>query len=235
MKRLSVSILEPILKILGSGQDLINTINKLQYNYPLDHPENPIWSWMDFGSWDWVCNYLKVNKEQIINERYRLIKDISQISMYDIWSRYSLYSDEDMTLAIWSKIGEGNKKILYFPYYDHDVLDYSFSIPWNLKLKTFKILSIELARQCGLPKFIYTRPKKSFGIKPKRWALRGSVFEPLIPLSSKIINEKEIRKMQSIDSKKAMTYWNILNYSIWKRLMIYNEPIEVLIEEMNYS
>ncbi len=119
------------------------------------------------------------------------------------------------------------------PYYDRNVLNYVFSIPWQLKLQTSKVLSKELARHCGIPEFIYNRPKKSFGIIPKRWAIKGGVFEPLIPLASKIFDEKEIRKMQSIDSKKAMTYWNILNYSIWKRLIINNEPIEVLLEEIH--
>jgi hypothetical protein len=75
--------------------------------------------------------------------------------------------------------------------------------------------------------------KVSFGIKPKRYALKGGIFDSLIPLASNFLNEKEIRKMQSIDSKKAMTYWNILNYSIWKRLIINNQPIEVLLEEIS--
>lgn len=232
MTRLSVSILTSISKLMERGNEIVNAIGKLQNNYPLDHSENPIWSWMDFGSWDWARNYFNVTKEQIINNRYKFIKQLSQMSMYDTWSRYSLYSDEDVTLAIWSKIGEGNKKIIYFPYYDRDVLNYTFSIPWKLKLRTPKILSKELARHCGLPEFIYTRPKKSFGIIPKRYAIKGSAFEPLIPLATKIFDKKEIRKMQSIDSKKAMTFWNMLNYSIWKRLIINKQPIEVLLEEI---
>ena len=37
--------------------------------------------------------------------------------------------------------------------------------------------------------------------------------------------------MQSTEPKKSMTFWNMLNYSIWKRLCIKNEPIEILLEE----
>jgi len=29
-----------------------------------------------------------------------------------------------------------------------------------------------------------------------------------------------------------MTYWNMLNYSIWKRICIDNEPVEALLEEI---
>ncbi len=233
MTRLSISILKQISKIMERGSEVVDAIGKLRNDNPLAHPDNPIWSWMDFGSWDWACTHFKMTKQQIIKDRYDCIKELAQLSMYDVWSRYSLYSDEDATLAIWSKVGEGNKKIIYFPYYDRDVLNCAFSIPWKVKLQTPKVLSRELARQCGIPEFIYTRPKKSFGIIPKRYALKGGVFEPLIPLASKFFDEKEIRKLQSIDSKKAMTYWNILNYSVWKRLVINNEPVEVLLEELN--
>jgi len=30
-----------------------------------------------------------------------------------------------------------------------------------------------------------------------------------------------------------MTLWNILNYCIWKRLFIYNESVDDLVEELN--
>ena len=84
-----------------------------------------------------------------------------------------------------------------------------------------------------VPEFIITRPKTGFAIKDKHWAERGNIFEPLVPLAKKVFDEKQIRDMQSTDPKKAMTYWNILNYSIWKRLCINNEPVEILLDELN--
>ena len=108
-----------------------------------------------------------------------------------------------------------------------------FSIPWKLKLsRPQNKLRKEIARRGNIPEFIVTRPKRSFGISPNRWANKGGVFEPLIPLASKIFDENEIRKMQSSEPKKAMTSWNILNYSMWKRLCINNEPLEILLEEL---
>jgi len=131
-----------------------------------------------------------------------------------------------------SKIGEGDKKIIYFPYYDLNLLNYVFSIPWSLKLRKHNILAKELAHQSKLPEFIYNRPKSSFGIRSRQWSLKGGALEPLVPLASKVFDEKEIRKMQSSDLNKAMTFWNMLNYSIWKRLFINNEPIDVLLKEL---
>jgi asparagine synthetase B (glutamine-hydrolysing) len=173
-----------------------------------------------------------VTEEEIIRERYSFIKEFSDMSIYDIWSLYSLFGDEDVTLSILSKIGEGNKRIIYFPFYDLNLLNYVFSIPWSLKLRKHNILAKELARQSKLPDFIINRPKSSFGIHSRQWSIKGGAFEALVPLASKVFEEKEIRKMQSYDLKKAMTFWNILNYSIWKRLCINNEPLEFLLEEL---
>jgi asparagine synthetase B (glutamine-hydrolysing) len=232
----SLLLMKRISKMVGRGGGLNDIMEKFHNDYPLNHSENPIWSWMDFGSWDWVHTYFNVTEDQIIRERYEFIKEFASMSMYDIWSHYSLYGDEDVTLAIWSKIGEGNKKVVYFPYYDTDVLNYAFSIPWQLKLKGYRALTKELARQSKLPNFIINRPKLGFSVNSIEWAKKGGIFEPLVSVALKVFDEKEIRKMQtSSDSRKVQMFWNILNYSIWKRLHIYNEPLDVLLEELNIT
>jgi asparagine synthetase B (glutamine-hydrolysing) len=214
-------------------QNYKQIINETTLNYPLYDSRNPLWSWHDFGSVDWVCHYFNVTHRDIIKSRYNFIKKFENRPIYDVWSLYSLLGDEDITLPIWHKLGEGNKKILYDPFYDLNVLNYVFSIPWKLKLsRPQNRLRNEIARRGDIPEFIIIRPKRSFGIKPDRYGGKKGVFEPLIPLASKVFDEKEIRKMQSTEEKKAMTYWNMLNYAIWKRLCINNEPLEVLLEEL---
>jgi asparagine synthetase B (glutamine-hydrolysing) len=228
-----------ISDITGSGkgftqiQALNRILNETRSTYPLYNAKNPLWFWHDFGSVKWICNYFNVTDQDIIKSRYDFIKKFEHRSIYDVWSLYSLLGDEDSTLPIWHKLGEGNKKILYAPFYDLNVLNYVFSIPWKLKLgKPQNKLRKEIARRGDIPEFIITRPKRSFGIHPDRWANKGGVLEPLVPLAAKVFDENEIRKMQSSESKKAMTYWNMLNYSIWKRLCVNNEPLEVLLEEL---
>jgi len=224
---------EIMSKVGGKGKVFVDTLNESTKDIPLSNPNNPLWRWHDFGSQKWVCNYFKTSEKDIIRTRYDFIKTFEDSSIYDKWSLYSLLGDEDTTLPIWTKLGEGNNKRLYAPFYDNNVLDYVFSIPWKLKLKKQNILRNEIAHQAKIPDFIVTRPKSSFGVRPERWSKKGGVFEPLVPLASKVINEKYIRSMQTHESKKAMTFWNILNYSIWKRLCIDNEPLNVLLEELN--
>jgi len=216
-----------------SAKKLVEILNKSYLKDSYSDPRNPLWSWMDFGSKNWVCRYFNTTENDIIKERYEIIKNIQSLSLNDIWALYSLFSDEQITLSIWSKIGEGNQKIVYFPYYDKAVLDYVLSIPWELKLhKPIDNLRKKLAHQAQIPNFIIDRKKSSLGIRSNDWAEKNGVFESILPLASKVFDIKEIQKMQSPEPKKAMTYWNMLNYSLWKRLHINNEPLEVLQEEL---
>ena len=215
------------------GRNYIDILNKYNSEVPLYDPNNPIWSFEEYGSKKWACEYFNVTEGDLNKSQYESIKHMKGRSIYDIWTFYSLLADEDITASIWAKIGCGSNKILFYPYYDIDTQNYVLSIPWKLKLKHNNILKKQIAQYCNIPRFIVSRPKSGFGINPKRWSLKGGVFEPLIPLASKVFNEKQIRDMQSPDPKKAMIFWNMLNYSIWKRLCINNEPLEILLEELN--
>jgi asparagine synthetase B (glutamine-hydrolysing) len=230
---IKISNLGGIEKGVAKIQSFKQILNETNLNYPLYDPKNPLWDWHGFGSVEWICNYFNVTPQNIIKSRYDFIKKFEHRSIYDVWSLYSLLIDEDITLPIWHKLGEENKKILYTPFYDSNVLNYVFLIPWKLKLsRPRNRLRNEICHRGNIPKFIINRPKKSFGIDPKYWGEKEGVFEPLIPIAVKVFNENEIRKMQSSDPKKAMTFWNMLNYAIWKRLCINNEPLKALLEEL---
>lgn len=227
-------ILKSLPKFSDLGEKSVDMLLQSVLNLPLSDPNHPVWSLHDYGDQVWVCRYLNVLKQDIIKGQYDSLKRFENNSIYDISAIYSLLGDEDVTLSILSKIGEGNHKILYVPFYNYDFLQYILSIPWKVKLKRPEnCLRKSLARQCNVPSFIINRRKTGFGIESKQWSEKNGIFENLVPLASKIFDEKQIRNMQSTDSKKAMIFWNILNYSIWKRLHIYNEPLEMLMEELN--
>jgi asparagine synthase (glutamine-hydrolysing) len=232
----SIGVLDTLSRTSKRFKLFLEILNSYNLKTSLADPKNLIWHWMDYGNKDWVCTHFKTTENDIIKKRYNFIKNFQNMSIYDIWSLYSFFSDEQYTLSIWTKIGEGNKKIMYTPFYDQDVLNYVFSIPWKLKLQSPENrLRKEIAQKTHIPDFIINRPKISLGVQSKHWAEKDDIFEPIIPLTLKIFDEKEIRKMQSAEKHNAMTFWNILNYSIWKRLCINNEPLAVLLEELNES
>jgi hypothetical protein len=84
-----------------------------------------------------------------------------------------------------------------------------------------------------LPGLIVDRPKQSFGASPELWGEKGGVLQPLVALCDGVFDKQEIQRMQSSEPGKAMTFWNMLNYSLWKRLCINNEPADKLLGELN--
>ena len=218
--------------ITGRYGEFIETSMRIQKDYAISDPRNIIWSDNNVSE-EWVNKYFGIKKSDIIKGRYNTIRQFERRSIYDILSIYFALLDIPVWQSVWSKIGESQGKILYWPYYNDKLLNYAYSIPWELKLKKPKNILREVARKCGIPEFIITRRKTGFAIKDNHWGERGNIFEALVPLSKKVFDEKQLRDMQSTDPKKAMTYWNILNYSIWKRLCINNEPVEILLDELN--
>lgn len=224
-----------ISAITNRGKRLVDALEKGAAQYPLADPRNPLWSAHEwYGSKKWVCDYFGVGEEDIIEKQYQSIRQFEKRSVYDVASLYALLGDEAVTLSIWSKIGEGNGRILYSPFYDCDILNFAYSIPWKVKLRRPEnALRKEIARQSDVPAFIIGRPKSGFGIRTKDWSVKGGTFEPLVLLASKVFDEKQLRDMQSTDIDRAMTFWNMLNYAIWKRLCIDSEPLEALLEELS--
>jgi hypothetical protein len=139
------------------------------------------------------------------------------------------------TKALWSKLGEHGKRILYYPYNSAAIFGYIFTIPWQTKLAKSKGVLRHIAAQLNIPAFIINRPKSALGVEPRHWAVSEGWLEPLVALATKVFDETEIRSCQSLNPEMAQTYWNILNYALWKRLIIEKEPLHVLREELEHN
>ena len=203
--------------------------------YPVSDVNNILWSFGAFGNMDWSSHHFNVDKDSIICRRYENVKKIENCSIYDLLSYLSLIGEGATTQSIWSKLGESQGKILYYPFTDIHLLNYISTIPWSSKIEKPKNILRQVAHQLNIPKFIINRQKSSFGIQNEIWAKKGGIFEPLIPLSLKVFEEKSIRQMQTTDFDNSMIFWNMLNYALWKRLCVDNEPLEILKEELNVT
>jgi asparagine synthetase B (glutamine-hydrolysing) len=199
---------------------------------PVTDSNHLLWSLGAYGSEEWAEQYFNTSREEIIKNRCTVIEKFLDRSIYDAISMLLFFGSATTTQAIWAKLAESKQKIFYYPFSDIELVNFVFSIPWNIKLAQPKSILRIVARQIEIPETIIDRPKSGFGVQPKLWAEQNGVFEALVPLASKVIDIKEIRNMQSLDLKKAMTYWNMLNYAIWKRLCINNESLNVLMEEL---
>lgn len=232
-----ITILQMLSGITGKGQTLISSIVSDDIGpaiaIPISDPNHIIWSLGNYGSEEWVCNQFNVKNIDIIKNRYDYIKRYNEKSIYDILSILDFIGDVSISQSIWAKLGEDNRKILYYPFNDSKLLDYIYSLSWDIKLRYPKYILRSIAQTLKIPKFIIKRKKGSFGVMPQRWAKREGAFEPLVAIASKEIDKNDILSMQDIDYKKAMTFWNMLNYAIWKRLCINNEPLSNLLDELH--
>jgi asparagine synthetase B (glutamine-hydrolysing) len=204
---------------------------------PLSSPLNPLWAVSSYGDREWVKRYCKVSDEDIIRARYDNLQWFADRPLNDILSLYSLHFDVTTNIALWSKLAEGQGKIAYYPFATQELLDFAFSIPWEVRLRNPKHVLRETGRRLGIPEVILDRPKISFGINSRRWSEKGGVLEPLIPVAAKVVDIDELRSLQGTASQPAMTLWSLLNYAILKRLFILRERPESLVNEVleNYQ
>lgn len=223
------------IKQIGLMDNLYMLLRKLQSIEDVNKrsiEDGFLWTLGEYKAVDWVYDYFNVNKKDVIKHRFNIIEPHITDSIYKIMTILDLFCHIQNIQSIISKLGEKQRKIILFPYTERELVNYVLSIPWKIKLKKSKNVLSHMACAYNIPEFIITRPKAGITINLKNWALKNGPFEPIIPLAVNIINEEDIRKMQSIEPRKAMVFWNILNYAIWKRLCINNESLDVLLSEI---
>ena len=162
------------------------------------------------------------------------LQTLTSRSFEDMLALYALnHCDVSSTTAVWSKLGEGKRKILYFPFMSESVLRGAFSIPWKTKLKSEKHIVREAGRRLGVPELILNRPKQSFGITTDQWAVKGGPLEPLIGIAAKAVDIKQLRSLQGTEPTKAMTLWCLLNYALLQRLFVMGHSRQSLLDELS--
>ena len=237
---LRLLVREPFGKILGklmtkitkrNYSGAVELMNGLKINNTED-PQHALWKVCAYGSKQWAINHLNTTNNNIIKGRFGIIKNYREFSIYDSTSILDLAGEIATDASLWGKIAEKNKKMLFCPFCDKKLIEYSFLIPWDIKLQKPKNILRYVARLNQISEFIIKRRKSGFGVGAEAWAVKGGIFDPLIPLCDKIFKRDEIINMQSADHEKSMIFWNMLNYAIWKRLFIYQEPVSNLLDEL---
>lgn len=241
INRLNMPFMQLLLlpfRALPAGWRGSNRISRLlrtedRLHRALDDPDNILWTLGAYGSRAWVRDYFGVRDQGIIGGRYETVKSLAGRSMYDIISLYTFLGSGSVSKAIWNKLGEDRGKAVYYPYCDENLLQYAYTVPWSVKLAHSKNVLRKAAEHISVPDFIINRPKQGFGITADKWGEKDGVFEALVPVCAKVFDIREIRRMQSAEPEKAMTFWNMLNYALWKRLCIDDEPVDDLVDELS--
>lgn len=225
--------IEFISSVTSYGRGFVQNIKSIR-DYPVNNPDSIVWDLGAYASKEWVAKHFNVTTGDIISRRYNFIIpfDFEKRSIYEVISILDLLALAGPTQSLWSKLAEKSGKVLYFPYMDSDILTYVCSVPWQARFRGMKYMIKNVGRHNSIPEFILNRPKSGFSIEQNARQKWLDTIRSLVPLCREVFDETEILSLRLIDPKEALTFWHILNYSIWKRLCIQNESVEGLLEEL---
>jgi len=122
------------------------------------------------------------------------------------------------TNTVWNKLAEAFGIRLAFPYSTPSVLDASLRTPWELKLREPKHLARAALRRLGVPEPLVTRPKLSFGLPIRLWALPGTLFQPVVDMAKGAYQRGLLESLQTEETGPAMTLWALLNQFLWTEI-----------------
>lgn len=200
---------------------------------PFSDPLHDLWTFGAFGSEDWVCRHFGVKLGDIVEGRYRSLEAFADRDVYDLVSILAFFGEIPARKTIWSKLAHAHGRTVFYPYNEETLVKYVFSLGWNIKLTEAKAVLQGVARRLQVPDLIIDRPKSGFGIRPRHVAEVGGILEPLVALAWKVFDDDVLSSMrQRSDQKIAHTFWNAINYAIWKRTCVDNESADSLIDEM---
>ncbi len=215
----------------GRGEVLLGDIAlRKAMSWPVDDPRHAIYSLGRFGSEPWVRSHFGATPEDIVAGRREFVCAHRQRSIYDLITGLDLVGDVAVSQSLWSKLAESSRRRVYYPFNHPGVLDSAAPVAWPDKLRRSKSILRGVARGIGVPAFIVERPKLGFGLRSSLWTSPGGLFEPFVPLAAEVFDPDLIWRLRCDDGAGAMTFWNMLNYAIWRKVCIEGEPVQIAIE-----
>lgn len=192
------------------------------------NPHSIVWELGAYGRWDWISRNLGASRGMAVASRRGVLRNFAAVPLLDAISILSICGDLMMARHLWSKLAESQGLMLYYPFCSSALINHSFHIDWDTKLREPKNILRAVARMLDLPEFIITREKQSFGLEAPYWAGRDGLFQPLLPMVEQVVDPAWITQVDSTRHGEAMTLWNIVNYAIWKKLCIQGESLNDL-------
>lgn len=196
-------------------------------------PDHALWMLGEFGERAWVRDHFGVDDMAIVHGRLSAISKFNVESVLDAFSILDFVSDVGVTQDIWGQLAAAHGRTAYYPFNSPGLINAALHVSWEDKLSEPKRLMRALGVRVGVPDFILSRPKLGFGVRSALWAARGGAAEPLLDVAAPVVDVELLRRFQGTDEKRAMILWNWLNYAIWKRLIVDDEPRDRLMAELD--
>ena len=226
-----------ILRLIGAGAIVPERVTagiagKTNLRTDMEDAAYFLWGVGIYGDPQWVRDTFGCSSQDIVQRRLETIGAYAGMHLYDQISIVDYLGDACLTQYIWGKIAESHAKKMYYPFTSEKFIRSAFSMSWDYKMKYPKHAVKEIARHSGVPEFIITRPKSGFGIQNQRWISDGGPLGPLIELTAELDNTFGIHGIDCRDADARMIRWNIMNFVLWKAMMIDNRSPEELTERL---
>lgn len=236
LQLLNKIIVLPITKILAKF--IKNNFFSKAYRFSENFSENYINRYIDmiccFTNKEKIKLYTKYFKDEINSNSYDVIsskfKDANIRNKMDqmLYADFSTYLPDDLM----SKVDISTMTVSLegrSPFLDHELLELTAKIPFNLKIKGLndKKYILKKALKNLVPNNILYRPKKGFSVPINDWFrkdLKNYAYEILLSKKSadrKIFRKEEIKNILDIHSSTKINYgykiWTLLNLELWFR------------------
>lgn len=213
-------VLEQATNRLGKGKTFAAVLagHGLSEDFAID-PGHTAWRGGFESGRTWASDYFGVSDADLVATRYEAMTDYLDRPAIEVGMLVETLANTT-TSGVWGKLATAAGRVLYDPFTEQDMPDIAWSTPLDVRMKSYKHVLKLMQELLEIPEFIRRRPKLGFGLDLEYWANRGAAFEPFVPFAVREFGEREVRRAQSTETSRAYTFWNMINYSIWKRVCI---------------
>ncbi len=206
----------------------MHAFSKRRWDLDFGNIDHGLWLMGEFADKDWVKSTFAVDDEALLEGRRAAIGQFSLNNVLDAFTVLDFVSDVAYMQDVWGKLGEARGRWISFPFNSPELIRVANHTPWEEKMSQHKRLIRRAGQMAGVPDSVLFRPKRTFGISAKRWAAPGGVLESLFRVAAPVVEMDVLRRFLGADERRAMTGWTLVNYAIWKRIVIDGEPAEKL-------
>ncbi|MEK6928714.1 MAG: asparagine synthetase B family protein [Nanoarchaeota archaeon] len=162
-------------------------------------------------------NFLK--KGYLMNKERNKREFLERLNGYNKIDRdflVDIEGDVDNTINSWTKCANSNSFSIIYPFFQKRFIREVGKMDWKFRLKEPKHILRKLGRKNNLSEELITRKKGTFGPISNNW---GEYLFCILPISYTYFNKKKLRSFIS-NKKNRYILWNIINYSIWRKIFI---------------
>ena len=210
----------------------MHAFSRRRWDLELGNVDHGLWLMGEFADKDWIKSTFNVDDEALLAGRRAAISQFSINNVLDAFTMLDFVSDVAYMQDVWGKLGEAKGRWIAFPFNSPELIRVANHTPWEEKMSQHKRLIRRAGQMAGVPDSVLFRPKRTFGISARRWAGPGGVLESLYRVAAPVVEMDVLRQFLGANERRAMTGWTLVNYAIWKRIVINGESAESVRAEL---